>query len=328
VQGTLSHVFLSPNLPFSAIPTADDASLMNPQLWRLSVTTALSCEDAVWEMLSEIFCQPSSSYTPTGASHTKVVVFLNQKPAAKGAEMQELRVRLKRMKLAQPKTGFSRISLSRIRRTDWANSWKRHFKPLELGSALLVRPSWSSRRARGGQALVQIDPGLAFGTGQHPTTLFCLRELVARRDSRNSQSFLDLGTGSGILAIAASKLGYAPIEAVDFDPAAIRIAVANARKNRVAHAIRFQQQDLARLSSRKACRYDIICANLIATLLLKEKERLLARLSPGGILVLAGILNREFSPLQKAYEAAGLTLVSSQTDKEWRSGAFSSLSFP
>jgi len=301
---------------------------MNPRLWRLSVTTALSSEDAVSEMLSEIFCQASSSYTPAGVSHTKIVVFLDQKPAAKGPELLELRLRLKRMKSTQQKTRFPRISLSRIRQTDWANSWKRHFKPLEIGSALLVRPSWSKREVRKGQALVQIDPGLAFGTGQHPTTAFCLQELVARRDSRHSQSFLDLGTGSGILAIAASKLGYAPIEAVEFDPAAIRIATANARKNRVAHAIRFQHQDLARLSSRRAPRYDIICANLIATLLLKEKERLLARLRPGGIIVLAGILNREFSQLQRAYEAAGLTLLSSQTAKEWRSGSFASLSVP
>ena len=114
--------------------------------------------------------------------------------------------------------------------------------------------------------------------------------------------------------------------AIDLDPAAITVAVANARKNRVAHSIRFRQGDLAKLSSRAAPRYDVICANLIATLLVEEKEHLLARLRPGGILVLAGILNREFSQLQKAYEAAGLTLISSQTDKEWRSGSFASLS--
>jgi ribosomal protein L11 methyltransferase len=232
------------------------------------------------------------------------------------------------MKSSNPKTWASRISLSKIRRTDWANSWKRHFKPFDIGGVLLIRPSWSRHRVRSGQALVQIDPGLAFGTGQHPTTSFCLEEIVARRDSRKEQSFLDLGTGSGILAIAACKLGYAPIEAVDNDAAAIRIAVANARKNRVAHAIRFVLHDLARLPSRKASRYDVICANLISTLLIKQKERLLSRLRPGGILVLAGILNREFARVQKAYEASGLTLLSSQTDKEWRSGSFASLSVP
>jgi ribosomal protein L11 methyltransferase len=137
-----------------------------------------------------------------------------------------------------------------------------------------------------------------------------------------AQSFLDAGTGSGILAIAAAKLGYGPIDALDSDPDAIRIARANARQNGVAPHIRFVQQELNRLPCSGATKYGLICANLIADLLVTQRDRLLSRLHPDGVLVIAGVLDREFSHVQSAYEKAGLTLLTSRKEKEWRSGAF------
>ena len=146
--------------------------------------------------------------------------------------------------------------------------------------------------------MVVLDPGLSFGTGQHPTTAFCLRQLVARRRPGEAQSCLDIGTGSGILAIAAAKLGYAPVDAFDFDPEAVRIARANARRNGVAARIRFSRQDLTKLPRRSARKYSLVCANLISSLLLAERERILARLQPDGVLVVAGILKEEFAQVQ------------------------------
>src|SRR5262249_3273167 len=142
---------------------------------------------------------------------------------------------------------------------DWAESWKRHFRPVEIGSRLLLKPSWSRRRPRKNQVLLVLDPGLSFGTGQHPTTRFCLEQLVAFA-SRN-RSFLDLGTGSGILVIAAKKLGYRRVTAIDSDPDAVRIARANAKRNRLEEKLRLVHQDLTRLPVgwRK---HDLVCANL------------------------------------------------------------------
>src|SRR5262249_31938257 len=157
--------------------------------------------------------------------------------------------------------------LEKVRQEDWAESWKRHFKPIEIGSTLLIRPGWSKRLARKGQATMILDPGLSFGTGQHPTTAFCLEQLVARRVRGQSQSLLDLGTGSGILAIAAAKLGYRPITAIDCDAEAARIARANARRNRVSHRVHFLQKDVAKLPGRPAEKYSMVCANLIAPIL-------------------------------------------------------------
>jgi len=191
-----------------------------------------------------------------------------------------------------------------------------------VGSTLLLKPSWSRRRPRPGQAVVILDPGLSFGTGQHPTTAFCLHELVAQRPRAQPRSCLDIGTGSGILAIAAAKLGYNPVAALDYDSDSIRVARANACLNDVSAMIRFQRRDLTRLPCTGAKKYSVICANLVANLLVSEQERILARLRTNGVLIVAGILRSEFGQVRIGYENAGLRLVASRTQKEWRSGAF------
>ena len=117
--------------------------------------------------------------------------------------------------------GSGTVRIARIKREDWAESWKKHFKAFEVGRSLLVKPSWIKRLPRAGQAVVVLDPGLSFGTGQHPTTAFCLSEIVRGEKKETSRSFLDIGTGSGILAIAAAKLNFRPVRAFDFDPASV-----------------------------------------------------------------------------------------------------------
>jgi ribosomal protein L11 methyltransferase len=291
-------------------------------LWQLSVATLPEAEETVTELLGSRFGQPVSSYTDLKTGLTTVAIYLDEKPDWSRAAQFWLRAELRQFGRKGLNLGPARIRLRTVRREDWAESWKRHFRPMEIGSALLIRPSWSRRRPKAGQAAVVLDPGLSFGTGQHPTTAFCLEQLVARRRPGESMSFLDLGTGSGILAIAAAKLGYSPVDALDFDPEAVRVARANSRKNGVAARIRCSRQDLTRLSRRSAKKYSLVCANLIANLLLSERERILARVKPDGGLVLAGILKTEFSRVRAAYEAAGLRLVASRAQNEWRSGAF------
>jgi ribosomal protein L11 methyltransferase len=206
---------------------------------------------------------------------------------------------------------------------DWSESWKRHFKPLDLGPRLLVKPTWSRRVPKKSQALVVLDPGLSFGTGQHATTRFCLEQLVALRDpAASSQSMLDVGTGSGILAIAAVKLGYQPVNAFDFDPDCVRVANENTELNGVAEVLSVTHDDITQVPKKPKQRYSVVCANLIYDLLIAERDRLLARVAPGGSLVLAGILETQFTLVRKTFEAAGWKLVAATTDKEWRSGTF------
>jgi ribosomal protein L11 methyltransferase len=296
--------------------------LVPKPLWQISVVTSLEAEDAVVELLARVFNHPAAVYTNEKTEVTVASVYCPKRSEWNPTRRVALRHGLAAIKSGGLSIGSGKIVVRRLPREDWSESWKRHFKPLSIGSRLLVKPGWSKRRPGKNQAVVVLDPGLSFGTGNHPTTLFCLRQVAGCRMDGKSQSFWDVGTGSGILAIAAAKLGYQPICAIDFDPQAVRVARENARLNRVLPKVRLRRTDLTKLPLRSRERYDLICANLISDLLLAEKQRILNRLRPGGTLVLAGILKNEFLRVQRAYEAAGMRLVASLIRGEWRSGAF------
>jgi len=292
-------------------------SISAKTLLKISISIASEAEDAVVELLTNLFDQPASIYTDTEQRTTSAVVYTERFTPA---QRRQLREGLRLIRAAGLELGAGRVTVQRVRRENWAESWKRHFKPLEISSRLLIIPSWSKRKAKRGQAMVVLDPGLSFGTGHHATTAFCLEQIASLRDSARAQGFLDAGCGSGILAIAAAKLGYAPVMAFDFDPDAVRVARENAAANGVSFSI--SRQDLTKLPSRSCEKFDVVCANLIYDLLIKERERIVARLASGGTLLLAGILRGQFTNVRRAYESAGLRLVTSRADKEWRSGAF------
>jgi ribosomal protein L11 methyltransferase len=291
-------------------------------LWRISVTTTLEAEDAVIELLGAHLGQPASSHFNVETRASVVSVFVPQKIISARGVRQEISAGLKRIKNCGLKIGSGRIKIAKVRREDWAESWKRHFKAIEIGDKLLVKPSWIKRQPRKHQAVVVLDPGLSFGTGQHATTWFCLREIVRRRKVETQPSFLDIGTGSGILAIAAAKLGYQPVRAFDFDPEAVRVACANARANQAGGKIKITRGDVAKMPLRPKMKYDLVCANLISDLLIAERRRIAAQLNRSGTLVLAGILKREFALVQTAFEEMGMKLFSGKREKEWRSGSF------
>jgi ribosomal protein L11 methyltransferase len=293
-----------------------------PPLCQVSVTTTTEAEDAVTELLESVFTQPASIYFDEKRRRPVVSVYLAGRSTFNPVQRAALSAGLKRIQSAGLNPGPGRVSVKRLPRENWAESWKKHFRPIEAGPVLLVKPSWSRRRARKNQAVVVLDPGLSFGTGQHATTGFCLRQLVRCQKDGQAKSFLDIGTGSGILAIAAAKLGYAPVEAFDFDPESVRVAQANARQNGVSRRIKIFQADLTRLPLHGRKKFGLVCANLISTLLVAERRRIVNRLEANGVLVLAGILAREFAEVRRAYEVLGLELASARTEKEWRSGAF------
>jgi len=287
-------------------------------LWHIIVSTSAEAEEAVAALLERLFGQPASIYIEEQTQQRTVGVYFPKSTAL--AKREALVAGLKYIQDCGLETGPAKISMHRVRRDDWAKSWKKYFKTIEIGSALLIKPSWSKRRARENQAVVVLDPGLSFGTGQHATTAFCLRQLVACRTNGASQSVLDIGTGSGILAIAAAKLGYEPVRAVDIDPVAVRVAKANVRKNRVEDRVTIVKSDLSHFTGKSKVRYDLVCANLIDSLLICESKRVVNQLKPGGRLIVAGVLAEQFRPVQDTYESLGLRLTQSDADGEWQSG--------
>jgi ribosomal protein L11 methyltransferase len=217
-------------------------------------------------------------------------------------------------------TAPGEIRIAKVKREDWAESWKKYFKTIRIGRKLLIKPSWSKTKPLKNQAVVVLDPGLSFGTGQHPTTSYCLTKLVELY--KPGASLIDIGCGSGILAISAAKLGYAPVEAFDFDPVAVRIAQANLRRNRVDHKVACARKDLTKIPREVRQKFDVICANLISDLLISEANRLIARLKPSAHLIVAGILSTQFHEVQTAFESKGLHLLDSKVEREWQSGLF------
>ena len=212
--------------------------------------------------------------------------------------------------------------MKRLKREDWANSWKRNFKPINIKGKLMVRPSWEKAKLKPGQKTVIINPGLSFGTGQHETTKYCLEQIVSLRRPDRQQSFMDVGSGSGILSIAAVKMGYRPVLGIDQDSEAIRVAKINAKRNRVDQKLVLEVGDVVDLGIKSRKKYDIVCGNLIFGLLKDHVVRVISQLKTDGVLILAGILWKQFKDLQKVYEKEGLKLKHTDRRAEWQSGCF------
>jgi ribosomal protein L11 methyltransferase len=289
-------------------------------LWCVSVVTTLEAEDAVSELLASQLGAAASTYFDVEAQTSCVSVFSQEKLPQN--LKPEILSGLKHIESFGLNLGSGKVTIAKVKREDWAESWKRHFHPQEIGRALLVKPSWSKKKPRKNQAVVILDPGLSFGTGQHPTTSFCLHEIVRCRENGTRVTFLDIGTGSGILAIAAAKLGYAPVHAFDFDPEAVRVACENARKNKVDATLKPKRGDITKLPLKATHQYDLICANLISNLLINKRQRIVNRLKRDGTLVLAGILAVEFAEVERAFADMGLRLIAKRVENEWCSGSF------
>jgi len=297
------------------------ATKRGSRLWHVSLTTTGDAEDACIEALSSELGVPASGYTDFETKAVLVSSYLESKPVDFKERLSAVRARLRIAKGSGLQVGNGIIQCRLMKAENWAESWKRHFKPLSIGGAVLLKPSWSRRKPRPGQVVIVLDPGLSFGTGHHATTSFCLGEVV-RFARKGGGAMVDVGCGSGILAIAAARLGCKPVAAFDLDPEAVRVSRKNARKNRVQDRLRIYEADVARLPMRPVRRFALVCANLISNLLVSERKRIVARVAEGGTLVLAGILQTEFPEVCQAFAREGFILVRQKAEKEWESGAF------
>jgi ribosomal protein L11 methyltransferase len=200
-----------------------------------------------------------------------------------------------------------------VNEADWADAWKRHFPVLRVGRRIVIRPTWRRHRRGIEDVVIALDPGMAFGTGLHPTTRLCLAALedVADRGRLAAARVLDVGCGSGILAIAAARLGAASVLGLDVDPIAVEATDANARRNRVARRVRTR---LGSLPSGEPP-HRLVLANLIASLLIELAPALAGELQPNGALIASGIyIDRELA-VRTALDAAGL-----RPGRQWAEG--------
>ena len=200
----------------------------------------------------------------------------------------------------------------KVAEEDWTEAWKKRLKVLRIGERLVVQPSWLDYRAGPQDLVIQLDPGMAFGTGLHPTTQLCLCSLEAH--VRPGMAVLDLGTGSGILAIAAARLRARLVLGVDNDKQAVRVARSNAIANNVQEIVTVRQGSLSDVRGR----YDLVVINILARVIVEMlREGLAERMLPEGILIASGIIADSVSDVVPALEEGGLELVDQEQRGDW-----------
>lgn len=208
--------------------------------------------------------------------------------------------------------GKLKILSDTIDEEDWAESWKNDFKPFRLGRHIVIKPSWSEYEILPADKVIEIDPGMAFGTGTHETTGMCVKlvEKYVRPDMRA----IDLGTGTGILAIAAAHMGAKDVLAIDLDPVAVRVAAENVRRNGFAGTIRVREGDLLARVDEVA---DVVVANIIADVIIHLCGPVQKHILPGGTFICSGIAREKKAAVIEALEAARYTDLEVLDEGEW-----------
>ncbi len=236
-------------------------------------------------------------------TNTEVVTVTAYYPenAAIQTKLTEIETGLKIIEQRIGKYQFGPTIFQKISQEDWANEWKQYFHTTHIGKKLVIKPSWEEYKAKPEEKIIHIDPGMAFGTGTHHTTAMCMEELeeIVAPESL----VFDIGTGSGILAIAAALLGAKSVKAVDNDPTAVKVAGENVAMNKLNDVVTVKQGDLLTGTEGKA---NIIVANIIANVIIILLPDVPEKLLPGGVFLASGIIEDRVQDVEKAAKKAGM----------------------
>ncbi len=227
-------------------------------------------------------------------------------------KLRRLRAALKALEDRGVSLAPGTVTEREIADEDWAESWKQYFHTVKVGERLVIQPSWEDYDPAPEEVVLRLDPGAAFGTGTHPTTSMCLRLL--EKLVRPGMTVFDVGTGSGILAIAAKRLGAGAVTAVDYDATAVKAAAENVDRNGLTAEITLGQSDLLAAVTGRA---DLVIANIIADIILRLLGDLEPRLAPGGRLLASGIIADRAAEVVAEAEKQGFRVVERWTEKEW-----------
>lgn len=204
------------------------------------------------------------------------------------------------------------LELKQIKEEDWAEAWKQYFKPEHIGK-IVIKPTWEEYSPVKDEIVIELDPGMAFGTGTHPTTRICIGLLQKMITSQTEM--LDVGTGSGILSLAGAKLGAKRIVATDIDPVAVKVALENIKRNRMESFIEVYQSNL--LERPLGFRFNLVIANIIANAILEIAPQLAKVLAPGGIFIASGIIEERFPEVVESLTKQGFKISKHVCEEGW-----------
>ena len=246
-------------------------------------------------------------------AETRVIVYLpkNAQGAQTLAAVSSM-VRTLKSTDSQGRMGRLEISCENLLEEDWENNWKQYYKPLRVGRRLVVVPSWEDYEKQADDIILRLDPGMAFGTGTHATTRLCM-ELLEQSITPGC-TVLDVGCGSGILAVCSVLLGASHADGVDIDELAVKIAGENAALNQAADRTHFVQGDL---TDKISGQYDVICANIVADVIIRLCPSLRRFLQPGGYFLASGIIDERSVEVEKAIRDCGMYITDRREEDGW-----------
>jgi len=208
--------------------------------------------------------------------------------------------------------GSGKVAIGYVEEQDWAEAWKRFFHTTRVGRRVVIKPTWEEYKPEPDDVVVAINPGMAFGTGTHPTTRLCLQAL--EKYMRRGAVVADFGTGSGILALAAAKLGASLVIAFDSDETAVRVARANVQQNDLEESIEVHRTDSPDFIN---VQVDLITANLVAETIMAFSESLAGLLRTGGVLIASGIISDRSLEVEQSLRNAGFDIAERFSEGEW-----------
>ena len=253
---------------------------------------------------------PDEGESPPDTGHVRVMTYLPVGPTTKSRE-GSIDVGVRLMAQLGP---VSRLRSREVDESDWQDAWREHFHVLRVGSRTVIVPTWRSYEPAEEDVVIELDPGMAFGTGHHPTTTMCLAALEELVEP--GCSVMDLGCGSGILSIASAKLGASEVLALDIDATAVETATANVRQNGVGAVVAVDEGTLPHPSLRPGG-YDIVVANISSTVIADLAPSIARATGPGGAVVASGVLEQARGQVVERLNEAGLSLDRVDVDGDW-----------
>ena len=282
---------------------------------RISVVTTHEGADLIANILMELGAAGTEIADLPRAEDTETVTVRAYLPedARLESSLLALAERIAALRHAGAALGAGTISHSFVADEDWAETWKAYIHTEKIGERIVVRPTWEEYTPSADEIVIELDPGAAFGTGAHATTAMCLRWLEHLVSP--GMRVYDVGCGSGILAVAAAKLGAGEVIAMDYDPVAVSVAEENIRQNNVHNVVACESDLLSACEG--AAPAELITANIIADVIIRLFAQLDRHLAPGGTLLASGIIDDRIAGVEHAAAEHGFTVLDMTCEKEW-----------
>lgn len=209
--------------------------------------------------------------------------------------------------------GKNKVTVSEVDEEDWATAWKKYYHPIKVSNQITIIPTWEEYTPNEGEMIIELDPGMAFGTGTHPTTILSIQAI--EKTITAGDRVLDVGTGSGVLAIAAAKLAAKKVDAYDLDDVAVTSAMGNVELNQATSIIDVKQNDLVKGVEPES--YDLVVANILAEIITSFTDDVFSILRPGGTYVTSGIIQRKKQDVKDALTASGFLITEITEMEDW-----------